>query len=272
LRKTIFILNFISSALIFAQNPESSTPLYEKEYYDLINYVPQNLEFDSIHKPENRGLQVELNTISSIRIYSGIREYLNLNKNDNQWIDNRINQIATALFLDGKRILASAVGGYSGCPDKMIDTLRLNNIKITDLKFCHSCTDADQDQNFIRIFNARMYSLMKIEPPNRKTESFYGEYKGSDKYKFKMKLVLLEDRTFKFWLNKGHGSDFTEGFWKNKNDTLILKSRAFNKTNDINFTLSSAKWIDFNELEFQLKRGKLTEFSGGNRKLKKRVE
>lgn len=183
MKKIIFILNIIFSTLIFAQNPESST-LYEKEYHNLVNYVPQNLEPYSINKPESQLLQTELNTISSIQIYSGLRNDFKLNESDNQWLDNRINQIATALFLDGKRILVSAVGGYSGCPDKMIDTLRLNNIEIINLKFCHTCTDGFRDEKFIRIFNSKMYSLMKIEPPNRKTNLFYGEYKGKNKDRF----------------------------------------------------------------------------------------
>ncbi|WP_225037288.1 hypothetical protein [Winogradskyella sp. SM1960] len=264
-------MNIIFSTLIFAQNPESST-LFEKEYYDLMNYVPKNLEFDSIHKPESRLLQTELNTINSIKNYSGFREDFKLTESDKQWLDNRINQIATELYLDGKRILVSAVGGYSGCTDKMIDTLQLNNIEIVNLKFCHTCTDAYRDKKFIEIFNNKMYSLMEIEPPNRKTKLFYGEFKGRNKERFEIKLILKEDRTFKYWVNKGHGSDFTDGLWKNINDTLILKSRNLNKDDKISFALSSAKWIEFNDLEFRLKKEKLTELNGGNRKLKQTVE
>ncbi|WP_299436646.1 hypothetical protein, partial [uncultured Maribacter sp.] len=271
LRKTVFILNLIFSTLIFAQNPESST-LYEKEYYDLVNYIPENLKADSIHKLESPIIKGSLNTIGSLKLYNGFKKDFNLSENDNKWLENRIDQIATELFFDGKRILISAVGGYSGCPDKMIDTIRLNNIEIINLKFCHSCTDSYRDENFIRIFNKRMYSLMRIEPPNRKTRLFYGEYKGRNKDRFEIKLVLKEDRTFKFWVNKGHGSDFTEGLWKNINDTLILNSQNLNKDNEISFALSSAKWIEFNDIKFRLKKGKLTELNDRNWKLKQTVE
>ena len=164
MRKTIFVFSIFFSSLNFAQNPESST-LYDKEYYDLINYVPKNLEFDSIQKPESKILHVELNTISSLHVYNGLREEFELNDYDRKWLEKKIDQIAIALFLDGKRILTSAVGGYSGCPDKMISTFSLNNIEITNLKFCHTCTDSYRDENFIRIFNNRMYALMKIERP-----------------------------------------------------------------------------------------------------------
>ncbi|SNR96745.1 hypothetical protein [Dokdonia pacifica] len=228
--------------------------------------------YDSINKPESQLLQSELNTVSSIQIYSGFRKDFKLTESDNQWLDNKIEQIATALFLDGKRILVSAVGGYSGCPDKMIDTIRLNNIEIVNLKFCHTCTDGFRDEKFIKTFNDKMYSLMQIEPPNRKTKLFYGEYKEQTKDRFEIKLVLKEDRTFKFWINKGHSSDFTEGLWKNKNDTLILNSKTLDKSDDISFALSSAKWIEFNDLEFQLKKGKLSELNSGNLKLKQAVE
>ncbi|REH01138.1 hypothetical protein [Flavobacterium aquicola] len=271
MKKTVFIFNIIFSTLIFAQNTESLTQ-HEKEYNDLINYIPKNIKSDSIIEPENRFLKVELNTICSLIIFSGIRSELEINETDNKWLDNRIEQIATALFLDGKRILISTVGGYSGCPDKKIDTLYLNNIKITDLKFCHGCTDRYLDEKFIEIFNKKMYSLMKIEPPNRKTSSFYGEYKGRNKDKFEMKLVLKDDRTFKFWLNKGHGSDFTEGLWKNEDDLLTLNSKILSKNDEISTTISSAKWINFNNLKFNLKKNKLIELNDQKRKLKKAVE
>ena len=271
MKKTVFILSFIFSTLIFAQNSESST-LFEKEYYDLMNYIPKNLNSDSIYKPDSRLLKTDFNTIGSLKGYNLLKDNFQFSDKDRKWLEERIDQIATELFNDGKRILISAVGGYSGCPDKMIDIIKLNNIEITNLKFCHSCTDSYRDENFIKVFNNKMYSLMEIQPPNIKTESFYGEFEGRDKDKFKMKLVLKDDRTFKFWLNKGHGSDFTEGLWKNKSDTLILNSRALNKTDIISFALSSARWIEFNVLEFRLKKEKLIELNNGKRKLKKTIK
>ena len=270
MRKTIFILNFIFSTFIFAQNPESST-LYEKEYYDLLNYIPENLKADTIHKLESPILKENLNTIGSLKLYNGFREDFNLSENDKKWFENRIDQLATELFTDRKRILISAVGGYSGCPDNMIDTIRLNNIKITNLKFCHSCTDS-RDENFIEKFNSKMYSLMEIEPPNGKTFKFYGKFVGHGKNNNGIELFLTDDRTFKFWKRKRHGSDFTEGLWKNINDTLILNSKALTKTDSLTFALSSAKWIEFNDLEFRLKKEKLTEINNRKWKLKKTAE
>ncbi|MWW26807.1 hypothetical protein [Algibacter lectus] len=271
MRKTIFILNFIFSTLIFAQNPESST-LFEKEYYDLVTYIPENLKSDSIHQLESPLFKGSLNTIGSLKLYNGFRQDFNLSENDIKWLENRIGQMATELFIDGKRILISAVGGYSGCPEKMIDTIKLNNIKITNLKFCHSCTDSYRDENFIEKFNNKMYSLMGIEPPNRKTHRFYGKFIGYGKNNNGIELVLTDDRTFKFWKRKGHSSDFTEGLWKNRNDTLILNSKTLTKNDSLTYALSSAKWVEFNDLVFRLKKEKLTELNNGKQKLKKITE
>ncbi|MFB9053933.1 hypothetical protein ACFFVB_12675 [Formosa undariae] len=271
MKETVFILSFVFSTLIFAQNPESST-LFEKEYYDLMNYIPKNLNFDSVYKPDSRLLKTDLNTIGSLKGYNSLKDDFQFSDKDIKWLEERIDQIATELFNDGKRILISGVGGYSGCPDKMIDTIKLNNIEITNLKFCHSCTDSYRDENFIKVFNDRMYSLLGIQPPNIKTKSFYGKFEGRDKGKFEMKLVLKGDRTFKFWLNKGHGSDFTEGLWKNESDTLILNSRSLNKTDNISIALSSGRWIEFNNLKLRLKKGKLIELNEEKLKFKKVIE
>ncbi len=234
----------------------------------LMNYVPKNFKPDSIYQPESPLLKEELNTIVSLQIYNGYREDFKLSETDKKWLENRIDHIATALFLDGKKILINPVGGYSGCSNKMIDTLKLNNNKIILLKFCHTCTDAYRDRNFIQIFNNRMYSLMQIEPPNRKTQSFYGEFRGSNKDKMEMKLVMKRDRTFKFWLHKEGNSDFTEGLWENKNDTLILNSKTLSKNDSLASASSTTKWIVFNKLEFLLKKEKLTAVNG-KQKLKK---
>lgn len=268
MRNAIFILSFIFSTLIYAQSPESST-LYKKEYYDLLNYIPQNLKADSIHKLQSPILKGSLNTIGSLKLYYEFKEDLKLSDNDKKWLENRIEQIAKELFVDGKRILISIVGGFSGCPNKMFDTFRLKNIEIINLKFCHSCIGSGGDKDFIEIFNNKMYALMKIEPPNRKTHQFYGKLNGYNKSYKGIELILAEDRTFKFWNRKGHNSNFTEGFWKNRNDTLILNSQTLTKSDNLTPTLSSAKWIEFKDLKFLLKKEKLTELDNGKRKLKK---
>ncbi len=271
MRKTIFILNIIFSTFIIAQNSESLTK-WEREYNDILSYIPKNIKIDSINRPESRFLKGKINSIGSLKMYNNFRDGLKFSIEDKLWLENRIRQIATALFLDGKKILITAVGGYSGCPEKMIDTIKLNNIEITNLKFCHGCTDSYRDKNFINIFNSKMYSLMEIEPPNGKTYRFYGKFISYSKNNNGIELILTDDRTFKFWKRKGHGSDFTEGLWKNRNDTLILNSNKLTLNDSLTFALSNKKWIEFNDLKFRLKKQKLTELNKGKRKLKKIVD
>ncbi|WP_159038588.1 hypothetical protein [Brumimicrobium mesophilum] len=267
MKNAIFILSFIIGTLVLAQDSDS-TNFQKQQYYDLVNYVPINLKPDSIHDLESKLPYSTLNSIGVIQAYSGYREELELSEHDRQWLDKRISQIATALYQEGKRILISPVGGYSGCPDEMIDTLYLNNIKIIDLKFCHTCTDASRISRFIKIFNDRMYTLMNIEPPDRKTILFFGNYQGRNKDRFKMKLILNEDRTFQFSANKRKSSFFSEGLWNNKNDTLMLISRNLSENEKINFALANKSWLKFNDLKFLLVKGRLIELNGGSWKLR----
>ena len=268
MKKTIFILNILLSTLIFAQNPKPLTQS-EKAYNDLISYVPKNFITDSLYRPESPLLRTGLNTIGKLKMYEHFKNEFKLTDTDKKWLEKRIDQIATALFLDGKRILISAVGGYSGCPKKMINTIRLNYIVITNLNFCNTCTDFDKDIKFIEIFNNRMYSLMGIQPPNYRTQLLTGKYKGIGKANLGMELILTKDREFKFWLKKGHSSHFTQGIWKNKNGFLILNSKNLNRTDSLSYSLSSASWIEFNNLEWEIKDDKLKEKQKGKWKLKK---
>ena len=127
-----------------------------------MNYIPKNIEFDLDYEPESNLLQTELNTIGSLKLHYDFKDEFKLKDTDIKWIENRINQLAIALFLDEKRILINRVGGYSGCPDKMIESDNQNGIEITILKFCYSYTEnTENGEIFIKIFNDRMKKLMK---------------------------------------------------------------------------------------------------------------
>lgn len=268
MKKTIFILNFILSTSIFAQSTES-LDLNEKEYYDLMTYVPNSFEYDSIYRPKSELLLTELNTIGNLRLHSSFRNEFKLSNNDIEWLEKRIDHLASSLFWDGKRILISQVNVAFNSSIKMIDAIKLNDIRITELKFLHSCTNAHRDKEFIRIFNDRMYALMKIKPPDYKTQSFYGKYEGKDKGKLNLKLVLVDDRTFKFWINGDQRLEFAEGLWKNKKDILVLNSKTLSNSIRLGNTLSNAKMLEYKDLEFSLKKGKLKALKGKKRKLKK---
>ncbi len=269
MRKSIFIFSLLFSAIIFAQKIDT-TAVNKDDYNDLINYVSRNWDFDSLSKPENELLQSldkNLNTIASTLIHSGLRSHFDLDNSGNKWLDKRIEQVAESLFLDGKRILVSRVGGYSGCPETLMDTFYLNNIEITNLMWCHSCVEFIQSDKFIAIFNDKMYSLMGINPPDRWTFRLPGTYSGYGKKNDGFELILNDDRSFKFWKKYGHGSDYTEGLWENRKDTLILKSKSLSKSEKLTFALSSGRWIDFDSVAFRLKKEKLIALDKGKSKL-----
>ncbi|MCD8408649.1 hypothetical protein LNI96_12060 [Tenacibaculum dicentrarchi] len=112
----------------------------------------------------------------------------------------------------------------------------------------------------------------KTQNLNVKTESLTGKYIGIRKANTNIELRLNENGEFKYWKRKGHSSDFTQGNWKNRNDTLILNSKILNGTDSLTFALSSATWIEFRNLEWKIKDNNLTELKSEKRKLIKEKE
>jgi len=109
----------------------------------------------------------------------------------------------------------------------------------------------------------------KTQHLNFDSESLSGKYTGIGKTNAGVELRLTENNEFKFWVRKGHSSDFTQGTWKNSDDTLILNSKTLNGTDSLTYALSSATWIEFQNLEWKIKENKLTEIKNGKWKLKK---
>ncbi|WP_046757578.1 hypothetical protein [Kordia jejudonensis] len=268
MKKVVFIVSLLFNFTLSAQN--ASEPIVHT-FNEIINYVPKNFQTDTIDKPENNRIETQLITIVNLKLYYVYKKRKNASTDEIQWLDERIEKLATGLFLDGKRILIGQYGGASGCPtDKLIDTIQLKNTTITNLNFCYTCTEPNIDDDFIEVFNTKMYHLMKITPPDGKTFWFYGTYKGKAKKRSKIKLIITDERKFKFWIyKKHHSTDYTEGFWKNKNDTLILNSKKLNKTDSIEHILSNANWIEFNDKKFILKRNKLLDLTRNKWKLKR---
>ena len=142
----------------FSQSP-SSSEVYEKEYYDLMNYKPESLKSDTLIKPNSKLLKSDLYSIGGLKIHYDYKDVFKFDEYDIKWLENRIEQLAIALFLEKKHIYIEIVGGYSGCPDKMIEFDEKRNASI--LKFCYSCTDDTSNGNrFLSIFNHRMDKLI----------------------------------------------------------------------------------------------------------------
>jgi len=123
-------------------------------------------------------------------------------------------------------------------------------------------------KSFIPIFFLAFISC-KTQHLNLNSDSLTGKYIGIGKSNAGIELRLAENNEFKFWIHKGHGSDFTQGTWTNLNDTLILNSKTLNETDGLTYALSSAAWIKFENLEWAIKKNRLTEIKSGKWKLKK---
>ncbi len=222
----------LQSTVVCGQDGDSIAK-YNEAYDQIANYVPSSFvsEFLTIDSTSPRRLvPFKLNSIARVRLIHSVKYMYQLSESELDSLDQRIFELASALFLDGKHILISPVGGYGGCPEKLIDTISLCGIQITNLKFCHSCTDAFKDENFIAIFNKTMYSLMNIAPPDAKTRSYYGEYAGKGDKKNKISLRLLSDRTFAMSMDSKQEGKALSGIWYNVGDNLVLVPNNQNNT------------------------------------------
>lgn len=226
MKNKLFIITLVLSKLIFAQRPEFTQE--EKDYHELLYYTPKSLMTDAIPDSEKRFTNKNLNSIGDFKYLYILGGNKKNTEEYHKWFNSKIELLATELFKEEKRILISKVGGYSGCPKKMIDIL-LNHIRITNLKFCYTCTGFGTHKQFIKTFNDKMYSLMKIEPPNYRTIDFYGKFIGIDKNKNEIELVLSEDRTFNLKRSTNEDLELTEGLWENKKDTLFLNTTILPK-------------------------------------------
>lgn len=224
---------------------------FSKEFYNLMSYIPKKKSSDTIYIPKT-----ELNTINNISLHSSFINKIKLPKSDVKWMKTRIEDLATGLFLDDKKIIISRTGGYSGCPDKMIDTFKLKNTIITNLKFCYSCTSWNRDDLFIETFNSKMYELMKIKAPDYGTRKFNGEFINKKKKSNFKKLILNKDRTFKLFKILNNNEKIYTGFWENEKFILTLDLSKYKEIEDLQF-------------EYILNRGKMVEINKKGIKFKK---
>lgn len=266
-RKTIFILLLFLSSLLTAQ--DDSEKILD-QFNDFANYIPKSLEKDTIYNPEIRISKLPFNSISSVKQHNIIRNFTTLTPKEIAWLEEKIEKLAIALHTEGKYFLVGQIGGGGGChAEDLIETLYLNTIKITRLNFCHGCTDSYLDKEFVEIFNSKMYQLLQIRQPDLKTHRFYGTYKGKSENRSKTKLILTNNRLFKFWVYEKYTTDFSEGIWENKNDTLLLKSEKISPKDSIHYLLYNGSWIQLDDVKFRLKKTKLIELKTKKMKFKK---
>ena len=158
MKKIIFISIFILSTICTAQNNDS-IPEFEKEYLELLNYTPKNFKIDLENKPSSRFLKTDLNSIWKLKFAYELKN--KLNDYEIKWLEDQINKLAVAYFIEKKPIIIQSVGGYSRCPEQLVTSELKNKTNITILKFCsESCVVNNKIEGFIRIFNNRTQKLL----------------------------------------------------------------------------------------------------------------
>lgn len=253
-KKTIFILLLFLSSLLAAQDASKNSL---DQYNELINYIPKSLEKDTIYNPEIRISEIAFNSILNVKLHYGLKHFTKFTTNEIAWMEDKIEKLAIALHSEGKYIL---MGQTVGCEiEHLIEEIHLNNIKITNLNFCYGCTDGYIDDDFIEIFNSKMYQLLQIRQADFKTHHFFGIYKGKSENSSETKLILTKDRLFKFWVYEKYTTDFSEGIWENRNDTLILKPQEISHKDSLHHLLYNGSWIPLHNVKYRLKRKKLIE-------------
>ena len=157
----ILILALILSNLTFAQNTISQTEVELSEYNQLMNYVPKGIDANLSKRPNNKFFKEGLNSISILKAYYENQNAFKFTEIEIDWLENRINEIAVAFFLENKPILIEKAGGYAGCSENMVDKKIVNGKNVTILRFCYSCTDfSKKSDKLIAIFNRRTNLLL----------------------------------------------------------------------------------------------------------------
>jgi len=130
-------------------------------YNNLLNRTPKGFRINEATKPKNRYFEINLNSIGGLETLYGFQKQIKLNAIEINWLNEQIDQIALAFYLDGKPILIRAVGGADGCPYENVYTEKIKDKNVTILNFCFTCTDSRTLDGFIRVFNNRTNLLLK---------------------------------------------------------------------------------------------------------------
>lgn len=161
--KTYLILIFLLTGLHISAQEDTTGIKIDTVYNNLLNRTPKGFAINEATKPKNNyfNSDLNLNSILGLEIIYGFKEQIKLNAIEINWLNEQIDQIALACYLEGKPILIRAVGGVDGCPDENIYTEKIKDNKVTILNFCFTCTDSKKLDDFISVFNHRTNSLLR---------------------------------------------------------------------------------------------------------------
>ena len=163
LKYTILILLLLAPNLSFTQENSEENDTNIDEYNQLFNYETKSISNDRLTLSLSEKFKIQLNTIGNLYVYYGImRQHHEFTSEQISLMEKRINQIALGLFLEGNPVIIESVGGYSGCPDKLIYSDKYLNTDITKLLFCFTCTDIRKyHHELLNIFNKKTKELIE---------------------------------------------------------------------------------------------------------------
>lgn len=159
MKKLISLLLLLSFCSIYAQS--SIFKEKYKKFNKLICYTPKPYNSKEKINQIPEGWNPEINTIYSLRLASIIIKTGRLSKTNIHLLEEKVNDLAISFYLENKPILIDYYGGYSDCIKSSFNTTTCNNKQIIILRFCHTCTDRnDEFSQLIAVFNNRITALI----------------------------------------------------------------------------------------------------------------
>lgn len=136
----------------------------EQLFFEVYNYVPKNYHTTLDDSFKQRFKTWDLSSIATLRTLYVNQEQWSFTSLQIEQLEKEINQLAVALYLEGKPVLIKKVGGYEGCPDEMVYSEKINGTKATIINFCFTCSGGEEyESKFIDIVNYRTRKLLKTE-------------------------------------------------------------------------------------------------------------
>lgn len=129
--------------------------------------------------------------------------------------------------------------------------------------FIRDVTQHMKNKNFLFIITLFLI-LLSCKNQQLTSSSVDGRFVGEGEDHSKLELILTSDNGFQYWERLGHGSKYTEGTWKVEGDLIILNSKSLSENETAIHSLSSAKWIVFEDSRWKIRRNKLTKEDGEN--------
>lgn len=141
---------------------ESPQPDKYEAYNSILNYHPKFFTSAISDGLKTKLGNLQYDTLGSLQLIYGFQQHFEFLPSEIEELENEINQITVAFFMEGNPIKIKKVGGYDGCPDEMIYNEDFYGRDVTILNFCYTCSGANKYEiKFIGIVNNRTENLLK---------------------------------------------------------------------------------------------------------------